>query len=184
MKLLFAAVGLACAVSWPILATQDRPSTKPEPVRGDRPPSAEAPFIGAVAMDGMAEVEHGRLAAQNASSAEVKRFAQRMVNDHSKVAGGLSDLASRKEVALETELDDQHQAIQDHLAKLRGAAFDQAYMSHMVKAHLEAVAQAQQQARAGKDADVKAWAARALPMLQEHLKLASVLNATLGKPAR
>lgn len=184
MKLALDTVLLAVALTSTLLAGQDRPSPKQQPVRGDKPPTADAPFIGAAAMDGMAEIEHGRLAAQNASSAEVKRFAQRMIDDHSKAAGGLKELASRKEVALETELDDQHQAMQDQLAKLKGAAFDKAYMGHMVKAHLQAVAQFQQEAKAGQDADVKAWAAKMLPMLQEHVKLASAINATAGKAAK
>jgi putative membrane protein len=184
MRLMLRSVALACALTTTLAAGQDRPSPSQQPVRGDKPPSADAPFIGAAAMDGMAEVEHGRLAAQRASSPEVKRFAQRMVDDHSKAAGGLKDLASRKEVALETELDDQHQAMQDQLAKLQGAAFDKAYMSHMVKAHLQAVAQFQQEAKAGGDPDVKAWAAKMLPMLQEHVKLASSINATVAKGAR
>ena len=179
---LFRPVALACVFACTAFASQQAPATKP--VRGDKPPTAAAPFIGAAAMDGLAEVEHGRLAAQNASSPEVKRFAQRMVDDHSKAAGELKGLAAKKEVALETELDDQHQATQDQLAKLKGAAFDKAYMSHMVKAHLEAVAQFQQEAKAGQDADVKAWAAKTLPTLQEHLKLASSINATVGKAAK
>ena len=184
MRLVIRSVALACALTSTLIAGQDRSSTRQQPVRGDKPPSPDAPFIGAAAMDGMAEVEHGRLAAQHASSPEVKRFAQRMIDDHSKAAGPLKELASRKEIALETELDDQHQAMQDQLAKLNGAAFDKAYMSHMVKAHLQAVAQFQQQAKAGQDADVKAWAAKMLPMLQEHVKLASSINATVGKAAK
>jgi putative membrane protein len=184
MRLVLRSVTLAFALTCTLTAGQDRPSPNQKPVRGDKPQSPAAPFIGAAAMDGMAEVEHGRLAAQNASSAEVKRFAQRMVDDHSKAAGGLNELASRKEVALETELDDQHQAMQDQLAKLKGAAFDKAYMGHMVKAHLQAVAQFQQEAKAGQDPEVKAWAAKMLPMLQEHVKLASAINATVSKAAK
>ena len=184
MTPLLRTLALACAFTCTAAAVQDRPSTRPQPVRGDKPPSADAPFVGAAAMEWMAEIEHGRLAADRASSPEVKRFAQRMVDDHARAAAGLKELASRKEIALETELDDQHQAMQDQLAQLKGASFDQAYMSHMVKAHLQAVATFQQQAKSGQDSDVKAWAAKTLPMLQEHLKLASSINAAVAKTAK
>jgi hypothetical protein len=65
-------------------------------------------FIRTAAMDGMAEVEHGRLAAQNAAHDEVKQFAQRMVDDHSKAGDELKGLASQKNVTLPTALDPAH----------------------------------------------------------------------------
>ena len=132
-------------------------------------------------MDGLAEVEHGRLATLHASSPEVKRFAQKMVEDHSKAGDELKRLASQKNVDIETDFEDQHTATQDKLAQLQGAAFDSAYMAHMVTAHLKAVALFQQEAKGGQDPEIKAWAAKTLPMLQEHLKVASSINATVKK---
>jgi predicted outer membrane protein len=41
----------------------------------------------------------------------------------------------RKNVTLPTELDAKHKAMQDKLSKMKGAAFDRAYMAHMVTAH-------------------------------------------------
>jgi putative membrane protein len=181
MKQLIGAVALACAFTWSVLAGQEPAATKPRPVPGEKPPSADAPFIGNAAMDGLAEVEHGRLATQNASAPDVKQFAQRMVADHSKAGDELKGLASQKDVTLATKLDRQHRAMQDKLAKLKGAAFDKAYMAHMVTAHLQAVALFQQEAKGGQDPEVKAWAAKTLPTLQEHLKMASSINATVSK---
>ena len=139
--------------------------------------AADAMFIRTAAMDGMAEVEHGRLAAQHAAHDEVKQFGQRMVDDHSKAGDELKGLASQKSVTLPTELGAKHQAVQDKLSKLKGAAFDRAYMGHMVTAHQQAVALFQKEASGGKDADAKAWAAKTLPPLQEHLKMARGINA-------
>ena len=178
MKHLLGPVALACAFMGPVIASQD----KPRP--GEKPPSADAPFIGAAAMDGMAEVEHGRLATQNASSPDVKQFAQRMVDDHSRAADELKQAAAKKDVALATQLDDQHRAMQRKLASLKGAAFDKAYMDHMVTAHLKAIALFQQEAKEGQDPDIKAWAAKTMPTLQDHLKLASVIKTTLGKAGK
>jgi putative membrane protein len=140
--------------------------------------SADSTFMRTAAMDGMAEVEHGKLAAQNAASSEVKQFAQRMVDDHGKANAELKSLASQKNVTLPTELDAKHKAMQEKLSKLNGAAFDSAYMAHMVTAHKEAVALFQREAKTGKDAETKSFAEKTLPTLQEHLKMAQDLSAT------
>jgi putative membrane protein len=148
-------------------------------------PAADATFMKTAAMDGMAEVEHGKLAAQQAASSDVKQFAQRMVDDHSKAGDELKALASQKQVQLPTALDAKHKAMQDKLAKLNGAAFDTAYMSHMVTAHKEAVMLFQREAKTGKDADTKAWAEKTLPTLQDHLKMAQdVSSKTAGKTGK
>ncbi len=185
MKPLIMLIALACAFTCNVIASQEPAATKPRPeVPGEKPASADAPFIGTAAMDGLAEVEHGHLATRNASSADVKRFAQRMVDDHSKVGDELKALATRKSVTLATKLDREHRAMRDKLAPLKGAAFDKAYMAQMVTAHLAAVALFQEEAKAGQDPDVKAWAVKTLPTLQEHVKLASSINATVGKAGR
>lgn len=105
-----------------------------------------------------------------------------MVDDHGKAGEELKGLAAKKDVTLATKLDDEHRATHDNLTKLQGAAFDKAYMALMVKAHLQAVALFQQEAKDGQDPDVKAWAAKILPALQEHLKTASSINATVNRP--
>jgi len=147
--------------------------------------AADSAFVREAAIGGMAEVELGQLGVKNASSADVKQFAQRMVDDHSKANDELKSLASQKNVTLPTALDAKHKAVHDKLAKLQGAAFDSAYMADMVKDHDADVAAFQREAKSGKDADVKAWAAKTLPTLQEHQKQAKDIKAKLGgaKPA-
>ena len=148
------------------------------------PAAADAMFIRTAATDGMAEVEHGRLAAQNATNDEVKQFGQRMVDDHSKAGDELKGLASQKNVTLPTELDAKHKAMQDKLAKMKGEAFDRAYMSHMVTAHQQAVSLFTRESSSGKDADAKTWAAKTLPTLQEHLKMAQDLQKEVAASAK
>jgi putative membrane protein len=177
MKRVMGLVALTCALTWSVVKGQEPAASKP----GQKPASADAPFIGNAAMDGLAEVELGRLAMQSASSSDVKQFAQRMVDDHSKAGDELKGLASRKSVELASKVDRQHRAVRDRLAKLKGAAFDKAYMGQMVTAHLQAVTLFQEEAQKGQDPDVKAWAAKTLPTLQEHLKMAQSINAPFSK---
>jgi putative membrane protein len=143
--------------------------------------TADATFVREAAASSTAEVEHGELATQNASSADVKQFAKRMVDDHTKANSELKSIASKKQITIPAELTGKHKAMQDKLSKLQGAEFDKAYMAHMVTAHQEAVNLFQREAKSGKDDEVKAWAEKTLPTLQEHLKMARDINAKLGK---
>ena len=146
----------------------------------DGPAAADAMFMRNAAIGGMAEVEHGRLAAQNATHDEVKQFGQRMVADHGKANDELKGLASQKKVTLPTELDAKHKAMHDKLSKMKGEAFDKAYMSQMVTAHQQMVALYTKESTGGKDTEAKAWAAKTLPTVQEHLKMARAINAKMS----
>src|SRR5262249_51808111 len=99
-------------------------------------------------------------------------FGQRMVDDHSKANDELKTLAQNKNITLPTALDATDKATVDRLAKLNGESFDRAYMQAMVKDHQKDVNEFRTQSKSGKDADVKAWASKTLPTLEEHLKMA------------
>lgn len=129
-------------------------------------------FISKAGIAGLYEVQAGNLALQKAQSADVKAFAQRMVTDHSKANTELQQLVMSKGLALATELEGEHESAVEHLNTLSGAAFDKAYMQHMVPDHEKTVADFQRAAATATDADVKAWAQKTLPVLQEHLRLA------------
>ena len=140
-------------------------------------PAADMSFMKKAAIGGMAEVELGQLAQQKGTGAQVKEFGARMVQDHSKANDELKQLASAKGVTLPTALDSKNQKVMERLQKMSGAAFDRAYMSDMVADHKEDIADFQKESQGGKDADVKAFAAKTLPTLQDHLKMAQTGSA-------
>jgi putative membrane protein len=146
--------------------------------------STDAAFMAKAGGDGMAEVEVGRLAVDKATSADVKAFAQMMVDDHSKANAELTSLASQKSVTLPAEPPPAAKAAKDHLSSLSGAAFDKAYMDHMVKDHEKAVALFSKEASGGKDAETRDWAAKTLPTLQQHLAKAREVAGSVGAPTR
>jgi putative membrane protein len=129
-------------------------------------------FIAKTGMAGLFEVQAANLAVQHASSAAVKSFAQRMITDHGKANAELAQLATTKGVAIPAELDGDPQAAHEHLSSLHGAEFDKAYMQHMVEDHTKAVADFEKASTSATDADLKAWATKTLPTLQEHLAMA------------
>lgn len=190
MKTLISALTIVCGMgagSASVAIAQEKPATpKPAATAGmddkkTAKPGADSAFMRTAAMDGMAEVDHGRLAVQNAESSDVKQFAQRMVDDHGKANSELKSLASQKSVTLPIELDAKHKAMHDKLSKLSGAGFDKAYMSHMVTAHKEAVALFEREAKNGTDAEAKSFAEKTLPTLREHLKMAQDVSQRANK---
>jgi putative membrane protein len=138
--------------------------------------SADHRFMVKAAQANMAEVELGRLGADKGESADVKKYGQQMVEDHGKASQELQTLAQQEGATLPTYVDKPHQQAKARLEKLSGNAFDRAFAAQMVKDHQAAVALFRTQARSGKDAEVKAWAAKMLPHLEEHLKQAQSLS--------
>ncbi len=127
-------------------------------------------FIRKAGEGGLAEVELGKLAAEKGQSQDVKKFGQRMIDDHSKANDQLKQLAESKGVTLPAKLDAKDQATKDRLEKLSGEQFDRAYMNDMVKDHSKDVAEFKKESTTAKDPEVKSFASQTLPTLEDHLK--------------
>lgn len=127
-------------------------------------------FMRKAAEGGKAEVELGKLAQEKAASPEVKQFGERMVNDHTKAGDELKQVAEKEGVTLPEKLDAKDAATKARLEKLSGDAFDRAYMRDMVKDHTEDVTEFRNEAKNGKDPEVKSFASQTVPTLEDHLK--------------
>jgi len=139
---------------------------------------ADTKAVTDMAMANMAEVEAGKLAQSKSQNAEVKTFAQQMIDDHGKALQEVQTLAQSKGVALPVELDAKHKAMAAKLEKMNGDAFDREYMkTGGVKAHKDTLAMLKKHEKAAKDADVKALAGKMIPTVEQHLKAAEQ-NAT------
>lgn len=161
-------------------------------------------FINEMAMTNMAEVQLGNLAAQRATSPQVKQFAQTMVEDHTKANEELKQIASQLNVQLPTELDQEHRDLEEKLSKLQGEEFDREYMSAMVDGHEEAINKVEDRANrasqttssAGTESpeatgtagsnmqaqqELNQWATKTLPTLRKHLQQAEQINEKVGQ---
>ncbi|CAN5314251.1 hypothetical protein BH10ACI2_BH10ACI2_22710 [soil metagenome] len=135
-------------------------------------------FMKDAAQGGMAEVELGKLAASKAKDAEVKKFGQMMVTDHTAAGNGLKALAAKKNVTLPADIG-SHKSTVDKLSGLSGADFDKAYVDDMVSDHEADVAEFEKQSKNATDADVKAFAAKTLPVLKKHLEAIKAIKAKM-----
>lgn len=126
-------------------------------------------FATKAAEGGLAEVQLAELARQQASSDAVKRFADRMITDHGKANTELEALARARNMTLPKTLNAEHKATLKSLQGKKGAEFDAAYMAAMKKDHVKSIALFQ--AATGPsftDSELKAFASKTLPVIQEH----------------
>lgn len=131
-------------------------------------------IVIAMARANMAEVEAGKLALANGESADVKAYAQQMVDDHTKALADVTTLAEEKGVTLPTGPDAKHKAMAAKLSKLKGEKFDHMYMMHAgVKDHKAVHAMLKKDEKRAKDPAVKALAAKMMPTVEQHLQTAT-----------
>lgn len=137
----------------------------------------DAMFVKEASAAGAAEVALGKLGQSQGHSDQVKQFAAQMVKDHSAANEELSSLASEKGLTVATDPSAADAAAAKRIGSLQGAAFDAAFSKKMLADHKKAVALFQREATQGKDADLKAFAAKTLPTLKQHLSMAQALPA-------
>jgi putative membrane protein len=140
---------------------------------------ADKDFVMKAAQGGMAEVMLGQMASSKGTSPDVKNFGNRMVSDHGKANDELKQLAQNKGMALPADVDADSKKMSDKLSKASGADFDKQYISGMVDDHEKDVKEFEKESKDAKDPDLKAWASKTLPTLQDHLKMAKDTKAKL-----
>jgi putative membrane protein len=133
-------------------------------------------FLVEAASGGMMEVQLGDVASKNAASAQVKEFGRMMVADHSKANAELTTLARLKNIAIPNEPGADHQKHIDEMKKMKAEDFDKHYMSMMTDDHEEDVKKFEKAAKNAKDEDVRAFAAKTLPVLKMHLEKAKAVK--------
>jgi putative membrane protein len=129
----------------------------------------DAKFAVAAANGGMAEVELGQLAQQKAVNSEVKDFGAMMVTDHTKANNEMIALAKSKGITLPVAIDTDEQKVKDDLSSRSGAGFDKAYVRNMIDDHKKDIKEFENASQNCKDADLKAFAVKTLPILKMHL---------------
>ena len=131
---------------------------------------ADQHILSELAQANLAEIEAGKIAEQKSNNDQVKSFAQQMIDDHGKALQDVQQLAQARGVTLPTEPDRKHKVLDDKLAKLSGAAFDQAYLARAgVKEHQQAHKFLAKSASKASDPDLKALVAKMQPTVDQHL---------------
>ncbi|MEW9854403.1 DUF4142 domain-containing protein [Novosphingobium sp. M1R2S20] len=130
-------------------------------------------YVTNAAISDMYEVQSSQLALEKAQSAEVKQFAQKMINDHTATTDQLkSTVASANlNITPPTSLDSRRQGMLDNLKGLSGAEFDKAYLEQQTAAHEEALNLHRGFAEDGDNEALKKLAAEIAPKIENHLEM-------------
>lgn len=153
-----------------------------ESKKDDKLASGDRKFVQEAAGSGMFEVQAGQLAASKASDPNVKSFASMLVEHHSAANNELTQLANTKGVELPAAPPRAMRSDIDKLGKKTGQEFDREFVREVgIKAHQKDIKLFEKASKDLKDPELKAFAAKTLPTLQQHLAQAQKLPQAGGK---
>lgn len=185
-KTAFALIVLASAVSLPMspVATFTIPPALADQAELSGP---DTQFLAKAIISGRGEVELSQVAAQKATQSQVKQFAERMVNDHTALNDKLMKEAKQHDIKSTGTYGtppltptEKAQTTKEQLESMSGDKLDKAYMQRMIQDHVRAIALFQDEAKNGKDSQLRNLASTALPTLQDHLKQAREIAGKIG----
>jgi putative membrane protein len=163
---------------WAVLAHQEN---TPKTTQRANTRLTDEVFVRDAAEGSMAEVKLGQLAEEKAQAPEVKNFAKRMVEDHSKALEEIKQLGSKDGINMPTDISHKDAETYNRLSKLSGPEFDRAYSQEMVKDHQKDIAEFKKGETSAQKPDVKEFAQKTLPTLQSHLELAQHMQAHVSR---
>ncbi len=162
-------------------ATASQPETTP-PAENAAPPMAntdmataapmapvtDAEFITKVDEGGHNEMGLSKVVLMKNPSPTVKAYADKMIADHTKAGAELTPIAKAHGVKLKGMMDAEHQTMREAMLKMSGPDLEKKYMDQMVTDHDKTVSLFQSEIANGKEADVKGFATKTLPTIQQH----------------
>jgi len=198
-------LALVCAVALTAACNSNRTANREAETTGTAGAgvsNSDKNFVSDQLADGMAEIELAKVARDHAASADVKQFAQMMIDDHTKAGDQLKQIATSNSIPVDTTIDDKHQNLMDKLSKLNGADFDKEYMSAMIDDHQDAVSDLRSRVDENRSAtdrltgknpenpaavkpeqsdnrvtmSINEWAAHTLPTVEQHLDRAKQIK--------
>lgn len=133
-------------------------------------------FINEASSAGLMEVRSAEAALSRKLTTEEQAFARQLIADHKKANDELAAIAKRKGVTPPSELTAKEQEKLAKAAKITDEDFNEEFLEHQIDCHDDAVDLFEEQAEDGKDGDLKAFAAKYLPILKGHLETAKRLE--------
>jgi putative membrane protein len=139
--------------------------------------NSDKTFAPIAVQSGMAEIQDAQVAERKTSNPEILRFAQQMIKDHATANKDLNNiLANKKDLYQPSHANQGQQSERANLKDENGKAFEKSYVQQEIQAHQDAIKAFEHEAESGADLDVRAFATKHLPMLQEHLQMAQAIK--------
>jgi putative membrane protein len=128
------------------------------------------------------EIQFGKLAQSNASSADVKAYGEQLVRDHQDADKKVQAVADQKGVTLkegeptdskDAEAMAKQKAALTRLGSMKGEAFDKDFLNTMAEGHEHAIANLKNAKATEKDPAVTKLVDSLLPTLEKHRAMAT-----------
>jgi putative membrane protein len=148
-----------------------------------QPSPVDRMFVTKAMQGSMAEVQLGQLTLQKSNNQQVKEFAQRMIDDHTKLNEQMKPVAQQLGVAPPNQVSKNDRKTMAKLQALSGPAYDQAYIKDMVKDHKQDLNDFQMEASSGQDQTVKDAATQGSKVIAQHLQMAQQMAKDQSVPS-
>jgi putative membrane protein len=145
--------------------------------------SRDRMFMDQASQINLTEISLGRYMQAHATTTTAKNLGGRFARDHIKAQARLRALAMRLRVTLPTTPGTQLESLVARIEAQKGRSRDVAFARASVSGHQTAIAIFKEEQSAGSNSAVKTYAARYVPMLQTHLRLAEHAESVLHVPA-
>lgn len=140
--------------------------------------AADRIFISEAGYSGTGEVAMGRIAAERGSSQGVRAFGSAMSEQHGQMNAELANIAGRKGMIPPSAPDPGRQAVASMLSGLSGTEFDRQYLTQQMAEHQVALALFQSEASLSQDPDLKAFAAKHVADIEQHINMLRQMRPT------
>lgn len=141
-------------------------------------------FIENAASSNLFEIRSSQMMLENMGDDQdmpaVRQFAQKMIDDHQATNTQLQQIAGSHGMDMPQEPSSMHRTMLEELQGFSGAQLAPHYLQYQTVAHQDAVNLFQRHTQQGDDAELKQFAQRTLPTLQEHLDMVRSLQGGEG----
>jgi putative membrane protein len=146
---------------------------------------ADKAFVHDALEGGMAEVQLGQLALQKSSNDDVKQFAQKMIDDHTKLGDEMKQVAVQMKLKVPDSPSKKDKSAIAKLQALNGDDFDKAYIKDMVKDHQQDLKDFKQEAQNTQSPDLKKVVNQGGQVIEEHLQMIQqIARLPAARPCR
>ena len=159
------------------------------PVTGAKLSTGDKNSLHMMANGNLAEVQLAKEALTNSDNQDVKDFAQKMIDEHSKANEELIAIGKAHGTDYTPKLSTTETLTFDKMRPLKAAIFDGTYIKHAVADHTDDLKEYQKAAKTVKDPDLLAYVQKTTPVVEEHLKMAKDIQSKMSptgaeKPAK
>jgi putative membrane protein len=145
-------------------------------------PGGGAAFVQQALQEQLAEVELSKIAQNNSTNPVVINFAKATVRDETQANRVLRELAAKKGIPISAAPEVENAAMAKILGSKTGTDLDAYYAQDMARID-DRVIQLYQSESADNDRDVASYAQSALPLEEQHEKLAQSLTHSTARRA-